>query len=206
MTNIVTNIIPKRVLVVDDNKQLAKNYRDLFHTIGWLADAVFDGQTAINAANRAGVDYDIVLLDMQMPGFPGLKTLDALREHHPDLCVIVFTGYGDVSSAVDAMRRGAAGMIEKRGRVIASQSFGRSRTPPDRTGRGVRQVVQREPTDIGRLQRVRLERASGGPGMEQKHVHAEPGETHPLTVDNTQNSHRLTFNTGLLQHLFYGNL
>ena len=40
-------IAPKRVLVVDDNQQLAKNYRGLFNSIGWSAEAVFDGRSAI---------------------------------------------------------------------------------------------------------------------------------------------------------------
>jgi FixJ family two-component response regulator len=103
---------PNRILVVDDERLVAANLRDLFQSLGRHAQAVYDGRAAVRAILEA--PFDLILLDMRMPGFGGLEVLTEILRHRPDLCVVVLTGHGTVATAVEAVCRGAAAMVEKR--------------------------------------------------------------------------------------------
>lgn len=54
-----------------------------------------------------------IVTDMRMPGMNGLELMDALQKQHVDMPVILITGHGDIPLAVEAMRRGAASVLEK---------------------------------------------------------------------------------------------
>ncbi len=54
-----------------------------------------------------------IVTDMRMPGMNGLELMDALRREHVDMPVILITGHGDIPLAVEAMRHGAASVLEK---------------------------------------------------------------------------------------------
>jgi len=57
--------------------------------------------------------WDLVLLDLRMPGVEGLELLEYIRRHHPDTEVVMVTAYGTIPTAVEAMRLGAAGFLTK---------------------------------------------------------------------------------------------
>lgn len=100
-----------RVLVVDDEKRI----RDGCRTI--LAGAGFDVGLAENG--YAGLQkieeehFDIILLDLMMPGLRGIDLLEHVKARHPDTLVIVITGYATLEHAVEAMKKGAFDFISK---------------------------------------------------------------------------------------------
>ncbi len=99
-----------RILVVDDKENMLK----LFCRI--LGDR-YDISTASDG--RAGLDllkaepFDLVVTDIRMPGISGMELLDECKRINPKTIVILMTAYGEVSQAVEAMRRGAYDYITK---------------------------------------------------------------------------------------------
>src|SRR3972149_3410692 len=63
-----------------------------------------------DALGRAPV---VVLLDLRLPDGDGMDVLKTLKGRHPEIAVIIITGYGQVQSAVEAMKTGAAGYLQK---------------------------------------------------------------------------------------------
>ena len=56
---------------------------------------------------------DLLLVDIRMPGMDGFQVIDTARKYYPDLAVVVMTGFGTVETAIEALRRGADGLILK---------------------------------------------------------------------------------------------
>jgi two-component system response regulator FixJ len=99
------------VFVVDDDQEMRCSFKWLIESVG-LPVEVFECAEAFLQAfdpNRPGC----LLLDIRMPGMGGLRLLEWLRSQRAYLPVIVFTGHGDVSMAVDALKGGAFHFIEK---------------------------------------------------------------------------------------------
>lgn len=90
---------PLRVLLVDDDDLIRSSVPDMLESLGHEVDSVASGLEAIHRLER-GRPYDVVLLDMNMPGLNGLETLARLRLLDPDLPVIISSGYleGEVES------------------------------------------------------------------------------------------------------------
>lgn len=99
------------ILIVDDEQPLANEAGSLFRRRGWTTKVVYDGPSAINCVIERS--YDVILLDMRMTGMDGFATLREIREERLDACVVFFTAYGDVDTAVRALREGAWSMITK---------------------------------------------------------------------------------------------
>ena len=99
------------ILIVDDEQKLATNYQHLFCQEGWEAEAAFDGMSALEMIEKRS--HDVVLLDMRMPKMDGFATLAGILKIRPRVCVVFFTAYGDVDSAVKALRMGAWSMVMK---------------------------------------------------------------------------------------------
>jgi two-component system nitrogen regulation response regulator NtrX len=101
------------ILIVDDEKDI----RDL--VAGVLSDEGYETRTAANSGDAlAAVDQrrpSLVLLDVWLHGSPmdGLEVLDAIKAREPDLPVIIFSGHGNIDTAVSAIGRGAMDFIEK---------------------------------------------------------------------------------------------
>jgi FixJ family two-component response regulator/anti-sigma regulatory factor (Ser/Thr protein kinase) len=102
---------PDSVLVVDDRKTLAQNLAKWLQQHGWDATPVYSGIEAIDVYSRG--KFNVVLLDVRMPGMNGFETFKRLQHVDADVCVVFHTAYGDVSSSVEAIRCGAADFVEK---------------------------------------------------------------------------------------------
>ena len=99
------------IFVVDDDQEMRRSFKWLIESVR-LPVEVFECAEAFLQAfnpNRPGC----LLLDVRMPGMGGLRLLDWLRSQGAHLAVIVFTGHGDISMAVDALKGGAFHFIEK---------------------------------------------------------------------------------------------
>lgn len=99
------------LLVVDDDATVRETLVEYFDTFGWTAR----GAGTATEGRRMVAEHapDVVLLDLRLPDADGLRALDALRADDPELAVIVLTGFADVRTAVQAMKHGAADLLEK---------------------------------------------------------------------------------------------
>jgi DNA-binding NtrC family response regulator len=100
-----------RVLVVDDEKRYADNLAKLLELNGLFAHTVYSGEEALDELQRMA--YDVVLLDMRMPGFTGTATLERLRAAGVKAKVIVVTGHASADDAAELIRLGAFDYILK---------------------------------------------------------------------------------------------
>ena len=101
-----------RVLVVDDEKAFAINLVKIFTNRGFEAEAVFTGEQAIDQI-KGGREFDVVVLDIMMPGMDGIETLKALKRKNPELEIIMLTGHATLESGAEAMRMGAYDYLMK---------------------------------------------------------------------------------------------
>lgn len=81
-----------RVLIVDDNEDVAKSLAMLLGVLGHEVQAVFDGPAALEAARAAPLD--VAFLDIGLPGMNGFEVAERLQREHPGLLVVALTGYG----------------------------------------------------------------------------------------------------------------
>lgn len=100
-----------RVLVVDDDPLTLKNLARILKKEGYRVTLATGGKEAIEKI-ETGV-FDVVLTDLVMGDVNGLDVLASAKARSPDTEVIILTGYATVSSAIDAMRRGAYHYLQK---------------------------------------------------------------------------------------------
>ncbi len=91
-----------RVLIVDDEDAARLTLLRILQLEGFDADGVENGHTALEALGR--LSYDLMILDLKMPGIGGMEVLDEAAEKFPDLKVIILTAHGSFDSAVMALR------------------------------------------------------------------------------------------------------
>ena len=101
----------KAILIIDDEAGMRDVISRLFAESGCETACAPDG-TAGLAAARDG-EFDLVILDMSLPKMSGLDVLGGIKEHKPDLPVIMVTAYGSTQTAIEAMRLGAYDFITK---------------------------------------------------------------------------------------------
>ena len=100
-----------KILIVEDNELSRQNLSELMLSSGYDVKAVEDGREAMTAFLED--HYDITVTDLKMPHVDGLELLRFAKEMNPDHVVIIITGYGTVSNAVEAMKLGAFDFIAK---------------------------------------------------------------------------------------------
>jgi DNA-binding NtrC family response regulator len=100
-----------RVLVVDDESSARSGLEKLLRQEGFAVSTARDGLEALDVASLS--PPDVVVTDLKMPNMDGVALLVKLREQYPDLPVVVVTAFGDVASAVGAMRAGAEDYLTK---------------------------------------------------------------------------------------------
>jgi len=99
------------ILVVDDEAGVRASLSGVLRDEGYTVDAVDSGEACLERVSR--VSYDLLMLDIWLPGLDGLDTLARLRERHVDSQVIMISGHGSVENAVRATKLGAFDFIEK---------------------------------------------------------------------------------------------
>ena len=100
-----------RIMIVDDEEIVLRSCQRILGGGEYLVDAVQSGPEALRKADET--DYDIVVLDIMMPGMDGLEVLQQLKERHPGVDVIMITGLSEISTAVQAMKLGAYDYLPK---------------------------------------------------------------------------------------------
>ena len=100
-----------RLLLVDDDREFRESMAARLAANGFRVVAVGSGETALAAARED--PPDLALLDLHMPGMDGEALLGRLRQEHPTRRVVVFTGDGSLTSAVECARTGAYAYLDK---------------------------------------------------------------------------------------------
>ena len=99
------------ILVVDDEPGVRSSVSGVLKDEGFDVDAVGTGEECLERANSDA--YDVIVLDIWLPGLDGLTTLQRLRERQIDSQVVIISGHGNIESAVRAIKMGAFDFIEK---------------------------------------------------------------------------------------------
>jgi two-component system nitrogen regulation response regulator NtrX len=99
------------ILIVDDEPGVRSALGGVLRDEGYTVEAVESGEACL--ARLVEQPFDVVLLDVWMPGLDGLDTLQRLRERQVDAQVVVISGHGNVESAVRAIKLGAFDFVEK---------------------------------------------------------------------------------------------
>ena len=99
------------ILIVDDEPGVRSALGGVLRDEGYAVEAVASGEACL--ARLVEQPFDVVLLDVWMPGLDGLETLQRLRERQVDAQVVVISGHGNVESAVRAIKLGAFDFVEK---------------------------------------------------------------------------------------------
>jgi DNA-binding NtrC family response regulator len=99
------------ILIIEDEKMLAKSIQKFLSGYGYETLTAEDGEMGLKLARE--MRPDLVFLDMRLPKIEGMELLKKIKELDPSLYVIVITAYGSVESAVEAMKLGAYDYIRK---------------------------------------------------------------------------------------------
>lgn len=100
-----------RVLLVDDEVAFANNLLKLLSKRGYDTVAVYDGPNAVNMVGEK--EFDVIILDMKMPGMDGIATLKEIKKIVPSVEVVILTGHGSIESGIEGMQLGAFDFLMK---------------------------------------------------------------------------------------------
>jgi DNA-binding NtrC family response regulator len=99
------------ILIVDDEKIVRESLFHWFEEEDYNVDTAEDGETALRKFDKG--KYDLILLDMKMPGMSGLDLLAKVKEIDPDIVVILITAFASVPTAIKALKDGAYDYVTK---------------------------------------------------------------------------------------------
>ncbi len=100
-----------RILIVDDDEVVRWSYLRSLQSVSCNVAAASDGEEALQTMEQN--PFDVVLLDMRMPGQDGLSVLRAIKQKWPESEVVIITGYPTVANAKEAVRLGANDYVAK---------------------------------------------------------------------------------------------
>jgi len=101
----------KPILIVDDEAVMRESLRDWLTDGGYQVEMASDGEEALKTI--AERDFDVIILDLKLPGKDGIEVLREAREKRPQLKGVIITAYPSIPTAVEAMREGAVDYLTK---------------------------------------------------------------------------------------------
>ena len=104
-------MITSKILVVDDEETICRSVKKILSRKGYTVDSALNVETAIK--KMSDTNFDLVITDLMMPKTNGMELLQIVRDHYPELEVIMITGYASIESAVKATKLGASNYLPK---------------------------------------------------------------------------------------------
>lgn len=101
----------RKILVVDDDLDLRMTVVSALTEGQYQVDQAKDGEEAVNRVRAS--QYDLVLMDVNMPKLTGIEALKEIKAHDPSIMVIILTAFSNIRDAVEATRLGAYNYLEK---------------------------------------------------------------------------------------------
>lgn len=103
--------IKAKVLLVDDEEDFISTLSQRLKVRGLDVTGATCGEEALELVEEK--TFDIIVLDLAMPGMDGLETLKTIKDKHPDAEIIMLSGHGTVKTSIEAMKLGADDFLEK---------------------------------------------------------------------------------------------
>ena len=107
----MSETVSARVLLVDDEKDFIDTLASRLEVRGLKVNSATGGREALQQLEDK--EFDVIVLDLAMPGMDGLETLKRIKEMDPDAEIIMLSGHGTLHAGVEAMRLGAEEFLEK---------------------------------------------------------------------------------------------
>lgn len=101
------------ILLVDDEEMIVEVGKAMLEKLGYRVVVAKDGGKAIDMVHEAQGDFDLIILDLIMPGMDGGATFDIIRKKDPKMPVLLSSGYSIDGAAREIMGRGCNGFIQK---------------------------------------------------------------------------------------------
>jgi two-component system response regulator HydG len=99
------------ILIVDDDAGMCETLADIVEAKGYRTSVAFGGYEAIEKARET--DFDVILMDIRMPGMNGVETFKRIKDIQPDAAVVMMTAYAVEDLIVEALRQGAYSVLYK---------------------------------------------------------------------------------------------
>jgi len=99
------------ILVIDDEEAIRDSCKQVLEKEGYRIRRAQDGYAGLKAFRKE--TFQVILLDLRMPGPSGLDILSKIKEENPEIPVIIITGFATIGSAVEAIKRGAFDYLAK---------------------------------------------------------------------------------------------
>jgi DNA-binding NarL/FixJ family response regulator len=104
-----------KIAIIEDDARLRASLRAVFeHAQGFCVEATFAEADSALAAAQAGPGWDLVLMDIGLPGMDGVEATRRIKRILPDVAVVMITVYEDPSIVIEAICAGADGYLLKR--------------------------------------------------------------------------------------------
>ncbi len=100
-----------KILIVDDERAIRNSLSEIMADEGYCVDTAENGRAAVEMAEKE--HYDVVFCDIKMPEMDGIEVLEQLKADGVDSEMIMISGHGDISTAVDCIKKGAFDFIQK---------------------------------------------------------------------------------------------
>jgi CheY-like chemotaxis protein len=103
----------EHVLVVDDEEHVGEVIGGMLTDLGYRVTIAGSGTQALSLMKKRKKNFDVVVLDMNMPMMGGDETFSKIKELSPNICVVVSTGYSNASLDRSPLRNGVDGFLQK---------------------------------------------------------------------------------------------
>ena len=107
----MTEEIKAKVLLVDDEEAFLTSLAKRLEVRGMQVTTATRGKEAVALVDSR--EFDLVVLDLSMPGIDGLETLRRIKAKQPDAEIIMLTGEGSIRTGIEAMKLGAEDFLQK---------------------------------------------------------------------------------------------
>ncbi len=104
-------MITEKILVVDDEEIVCQSIKKILSRKGYEIDNALNVEDAVKKINQTS--FDLVITDLMMPKTNGMELMQIIRDHYPELEVIMITGYSSIETAVKATKLGASSYLPK---------------------------------------------------------------------------------------------
>ncbi len=150
---------PATIMVVDDEAVTRVSLSDALRLEGYQVATAASGEEALSLLKKRD-PFDLVVLDLKMPGMDGLEVAEHLRESSPDTVIILLTAFGSLETAIQAVRQGAHDYLLKPSPIPKILESVREGLTKRQEGRRRQELVQQLKQTVSQLDA--MEEGRGG--------------------------------------------